>query len=211
VSERCELCGSQGCSRIAADETRRFLACGECDLVFVAREDCVGARDERARYELHRNTLDNDEYVRYLRGIADRIGAIPMAAPRVLDFGSGPHQVLAHILAERGVECSSYDPVFDVGADSLGATYDVVVVCEVLEHLRELKNELHRIGKLLNPGGCVVARTELYTAHTDFATWWYARDPTHVNFFRLTTMVRVADELNKAVFVTDGRNVTIFS
>ena len=37
----------------------------------------------------------------------------------------------------------------------------------------------------------------------------YARDITHINFVRHTTMLRVADMLNRGVVYTDGREVVL--
>ena len=102
-----------------------------------------------------------------------------------------------------------YDPLYGIGTDTQEQAYDVVVACEVLEHVRSAREEVLRISRILRPGGYVLVRTELYNMHTDFASWWYARDITHVNFFRLTSMLRVAELLNRGISYTDGTNTLI--
>ena len=205
----CPLCLSGRCSEHASDAARTYTVCLDCELVFVTEEHHVSEDEERARYELHDNSLDNDEYMNYLREFAGEMQRIPVAGPKVLDFGSGPARALEHILKEQQIECVSYDPMFGIGPEALDSTYDIVVVCETVEHLRKLRQEILLIKRLLNPGGHVMVRTELYNEGTDFETWWYAKDTTHVNFFRLTTMVRVGELLDRGMFYTNGRNVVI--
>jgi hypothetical protein len=53
-------------------------------------------------------------------------------------------------------------------------------------------------------------RTELYNNSTDFETWWYAKDPAHVNFFKMETMHAVAEKLCRNIIYTNGKNVVIF-
>ncbi len=205
----CPLCLSGRTNEQVSDGARRFFACQDCELVFVPEEHHVTLEQERARYELHDNSLDNDEYMNYLRDFADDFRRIPVSSPRILDFGSGPVQALEHVLRERGIECLSYDPLFDIGPDCLDSTYDIIALCEVVEHVRALRQQMLLLKRLLNPGGYLVIRTELYTGSTDFVSWWYAKDTTHINFFRLTTMIRVAELLERGMFYTDGRNVVV--
>ncbi|MBD3393900.1 MAG: methyltransferase domain-containing protein [Chitinivibrionales bacterium] len=205
----CVLCASPEVTPIASDGARRYMQCCGCGLVFVPREECPGPEEQRARYELHDNALDNDEYMSYLGEVAGELSRIPLEHPSVLDFGSGPQQALAHVLEEKGIACASYDPLYSIGADALDRMYDVVVACESVEHLHDLAGDIRRIKRLLNPGGHVLVRTELYNEHTDFETWWYAKDPTHINFFRLTTILRLAERLDKGLFYTDARSIAI--
>jgi hypothetical protein len=206
----CTLCGSDKCSLYAQSGARRFMRCNRCEIVFVPGQDWVSPGKERARYELHDNTPDSDTCKNYLQDFAKQLEHIPVFRPRVLDYGSGPHTVLAGILAEKSIPCASYDPLFDIGAETLNETYDIVVLCEVLEHIRQLRRELERIRALLNPGGYVAVRTELYDEHTDFESWWYAKDSTHIHFFRMTTLITVAEILNKGIYFTNARNVAVF-
>jgi methyltransferase family protein len=44
------------------------------------------------------------------------------------------------------------------------------------------------IARLLHAGGHLALTTSLVDDDTDFETWWYARDETHVSFYRPETM-----------------------
>jgi len=207
---KCRLCESETCNFVGTDGVRTFAQCSSCNLVFVPDEELVSVEDEKCRYAEHDNSAADAKYVEYITSFADEIGRVPIESPRVLDFGCGPAQVLEKVLAERHVPCESYDPLYGIGAKTIQSTYDVVAMCEVMEHLRDLQKELDLVKRLLNRPGYVVVRTELYTEHTDFESWWYARDITHINFFRLTTMLRIAEYLGKGMFFTNARNVMIF-
>jgi hypothetical protein len=206
----CRLCDSDKTSFVGTDGLRRFVQCPACHLVFVPVEDMVSAEDEKNRYALHDNSDANPKYVEYLNSFADELQRIPLQSPRVLDFGSGPATALAKVLADRGIACESFDPLYGIGETALTQTYEIIALCEVIEHLRDLRKEINLLKTLLAPGGYVLARTELYNELTDFESWWYAKDATHVNFFRLTTMVRIAEYLGKGIFFTNARNLVIF-
>ena len=207
---KCRLCESEACGFVGTDGKRTFVRCSSCHLVFVPAEDMVSVEDEKRRYAEHDNSAADANYIEYIGSFADEIGRVPVASPRVLDFGSGPAQVLEKVLGERGVACVSYDPLYGIGEGALDGAYDVVAICEVMEHVRDLKKELDIVKRLINHSGYAVVRTELYTEQTDFETWWYARDITHVNFFRLTTMLRIAEYLGRGMLYTNARNVVIF-
>ncbi len=174
----------------------------------------VSIDDERVRYGHHDNTRENAGYVRFLGEVAEVVGGIAPVSARILDFGSGENAVLAHLLRDQGHDCAAYDPLYGIGAEMLADSrwrsralpggaetregvetlpglprqYDVIVLCEVIEHLRDLRDELARIRACLAPGGRVVVRTQCYPSLAALPTWWYARDATHINFFAPATL-----------------------
>jgi SAM-dependent methyltransferase len=70
--------------------------------------------------------------------------------------------------------------------------YDLVILSEVIEHLREVREELARVHSLLAPEGKVLVRTRLYPATDALTNWWYARDKTHINFFSTKALAEAA-------------------
>jgi len=206
----CALCNSDSCKQYAHYNQRHFYKCSRCELVSIPENERMDFEKERARYALHDNTRENTDYRDYLNSFAAYLQKIPVAHPRILDFGSGPERVLENILSEKSIDCASYDPLFEIGSHALQRTYDIVVLCEVVEHMRDVGRELGRIRNLLNPHGYVLMRTELYDSHTDFESWWYAKDITHIHFFRLTTLLSVADILQKGITFTNAKNVAVF-
>jgi 2-polyprenyl-3-methyl-5-hydroxy-6-metoxy-1,4-benzoquinol methylase len=160
--------------------------------VFVPEAQWLSLEDERARYAHHDNSPSNEGYVRFLGEVAHVVCGLVEPGARVLDFGSGEQAVLTELLRARGQKCTAYDPLYDLGPDALGEQYDVIVVCEVIEHLRGLRAELIRLAGRLRPGGHLVVRTRCYPSLADLPAWWYARDPTHINFFAKPTLEHAA-------------------
>ena len=151
--------------------------------MFVPEEQWVSVAEERTRYGHHDNTAANAGYVRFLGEVADVVCGLTAPGAPVLDFGSGENQVLTDMLNGRGRRCRAYDPLYGLGGDALLEQYDAIVLCEVIEHLRDLRGELLRLGGCLRPGARVVVRTQCYPSLAEIPSWWYARDITHLNFF----------------------------
>jgi hypothetical protein len=179
--------------------------------VFVPEAGWLTVAAERARYAHHDNTAANAGYVQFLGEVADVVCGLVGPGARVLDFGSGEHAVLTGILTQRGRECTAYDPLYGIGAGALAARYDVIVLCEVIEHLRDLRVELERIGKCRGPDAVVVVRTRCYPSLAELPTWWYARDPTHVHFFTPRTLAHAARLCGLACRSTTTPDVFVWS
>jgi 2-polyprenyl-3-methyl-5-hydroxy-6-metoxy-1,4-benzoquinol methylase len=126
--------------------------------------------------------------VKFLGQVADAVARLAVDKARVLDFGSGERAVLAEILRQRGFDCLAYDPLYSTDRSALSDRYDVVVLCEVIEHLRDLRAEILSLKQCLGPGGRIVVRTQCYPSVADVTSWWYARDATHLNFFAERTL-----------------------
>jgi SAM-dependent methyltransferase len=148
--------------------------------------------DETLRY-LHHGTDPYDAGHRAF--LTERLGALlgrlePGA--RGLDYGSGPAATLAVMLAERGYVVERFDPCFAPNDQLLDATYDFVTCTEVVEHFHEPRRDLTTIARLLRPGSWLAVTTLVAADDTDFASWWYARDETHVSFYRRETFAWIA-------------------
>ena len=156
--------------------------------MFVPREFWLNADEERARYAHHDNSPANEGYVEYLRQVADAVARLAVDKARVLDFGSGEQAVLAEILRQRGFDCVAYDPLYRKGQAALRDRYNIVVLCEVIEHLHDLRAEILSLKRCLGPRGRIVVRTQCYPSVAEMTSWWYARDATHLNFFAERTL-----------------------
>jgi SAM-dependent methyltransferase len=184
----CKLCLASGCVPAGRNKHREFVHCQNCGLVLVPRDYWVSESEERARYAHHDNSPANEGYVKFLGQVADVVAELGPVSSRVLDFGSGENAVLADLLRQRGFACAAYDPVYGLGQAALRERYDIVVLCEVIEHLRDLRAEMLTLKACLGPGGRVVVRTQCYPSVAELPTWWYARDATHLNFFAPRTL-----------------------
>jgi SAM-dependent methyltransferase len=192
----CKLCLSDGCARVFAPKGRTFIHCPSCGLVFVPESEWLPPAAERARYDKHDNTPGNAGYLDLLSEVVTAARRLRQPPARVLDFGCGERAVLCTLLADAGYLATGYDPAYPDRA-TLDGTFDLVVLCEVIEHVRDLRAELVRIARHLAPDGRVLVRTRLYPSPDRMADWWYARDVTHINFFAEPTFAVVAKLLGK--------------
>lgn len=100
------------------------------------------------------------------------------------------------MLREAGHDMAVYDP-FYAPAQSVLATarhYDFITCTEVLEHVFDPAVLFDQFDRLLKPGGWLGLMTCFQTDDARFAGWHYRKDPTHVVFFRETTLRHVADQ-----------------
>lgn len=200
----CKLCESPKAFSLGSNGSREFIKCPDCDLVFVSPEAWLSPQDEKARYEHHENRADNPDYVRYLTGISHEIDRISILNPKILDFGSGKEYVLTRVLQSRGMNCAAYDPTYDLGLENLTSRFDIIILCETIEHLRDLGEELQLLRKLCKPEGYIFIRTRLVPRDCDILKWWYAIDTTHILFFNETTLGILASIMGRSVFYSDG-------
>lgn len=179
----CKLCLANDCVPIGRNKQREFVHCPHCDLVCVPPAYWLSVDDERERYGHHDNAPSNRGYVDFLTEVVDVVAEVAPPGARVLDFGAGENAVLTDLLRHRGWQSTAYDPLYGIGQRAFAERYDVVVMCEVIEHLHNLRAELVRLASCLAPSASVVVRTRCYPSLEAIPTWWYARDATHVNLF----------------------------
>jgi ubiquinone/menaquinone biosynthesis C-methylase UbiE len=96
------------------------------------------------------------------------------------------------MLGERGYSMDIYDPIFAPDEGVFDRSYDFVTCTEVVEHFAEPRREFDRLDRLVRPGGRVAIMTEVLAPGRDFETWRYARDPTHLCFYRSASIEWVA-------------------
>ncbi len=207
----CKVCGSGDIALYARNKKREFLRCSRCELVFVPEQFLLTTAQERTRYELHDNSIENKGYADFLEKIVTVIMERFPVEYTILDFGSGAGAVLGTLLHKKGYSCESYDPLFNIQCNDSTKTYDIIVICEVIEHLRLLQDDLAFINKRLKPNGTVIIRTQLYPDAAEFLKWWYIQDLTHINFFSPLTIDFVASQLNRTVSLTAERDIFLLS
>jgi len=201
---QCNLCKTKGAISLGANGKREFYRCLHCKLIFVSPESRLSAEDEKSRYANHDNGADNPEYRAYLTAVSHEIDRIPLKDPTILDFGCGKEYVLTRILRERGFSSFAYDPTYTIGLENLSRRFDVIILCETIEHLRNIDEELRLLRKLCKPEGYIFIRTRLAPHECDILKWWYAIDPTHIVFFGEETFSYMANILGASVFYSDG-------
>lgn len=194
----CRLCNSGHCKKFFSDERRSYYYCHQvCGLIFVPAEGHVTVEEEKKRYNLHKNSPTHEGYLRFLNELVSVVVGQTPVSGRILDYGSGPDAVLTGLLRKRGYDCTAYDPLYAIGTDALSKKYDAVILCEVVEHFRDMKEEIANINKVLTADAVVMIRTQLYPSVEDFGGWWYKNDITHINFFGSSTINTLAHMLGR--------------
>lgn len=164
---------------------------------------------ELAHYRTHRNDPADAGYRAFLSRLLDPLlTRLPPGAVG-LDYGSGPGPTLGVMLAEVGFQTALYDPFFAPDVEALLRSYDFITCTEVAEHFFEPGAEFQRLDALLLPGGWLGLMTEVLRDGRSFGDWWYARDPTHVCFYRPQTLEWIASRFGWRLEVPHP-NVALF-
>ena len=187
VHPSCPLCHASQSDWLCRAHQREYSSCGVCGLVHVHPQYRLTRAHELAHYQLHENDPEDAGYRRFLSRVSEPVLARVPTGALGLDYGSGPGPTLSVMLQEQGLRMRTYDPLFDPQPDALRQLYDFVTCTETAEHFFDPRGEFERLVRLLRPGGLLAVMTEILTPDRDLASWSYARDPTHVCFYRWET------------------------
>ncbi|OGV46348.1 MAG: hypothetical protein A2X46_18640 [Lentisphaerae bacterium GWF2_57_35] len=180
----CPLCGSRSAEPFHRDRKRDYFRCLSCDLVFVPLEQQVSPEQEKARYDLHRNTAFDPGYRAFLSRLFQPLETKLLPGARGLDFGCGPTPTLSLLFQEAGYRCDNYDLHYANDPAVLEQKYDFLTCSETLEHLVRPREEFERFLRLVKPGGWIGIMTQLREPEfTPFGDWFYKDDATHIGFF----------------------------
>lgn len=188
-----------------------YFECHVCELRFLNPDLRLKAAEEKSRYELHNNDVDDPGYKNFVEPVYQIVKAnLPIAA-RGLDFGAGAGPVLARRLEEGGFKVSLFDPYFWPDRKVLEFKYDFIVSCEVIEHLYNPSQEFQMLKSMLEPNGLLVLKTHFYSRDKNFETWYYRKDPTHVCFYTLNSMRWIANNLGFQSLQTHGDRIAVMN
>jgi 2-polyprenyl-3-methyl-5-hydroxy-6-metoxy-1,4-benzoquinol methylase len=164
--------------------------------------------EEKAEYDLHRNSPDDVGYRRFLSRTVEPLAARLAPASNGLDFGCGPGPTLSVMLEEAGHQVALYDPFYANDQSVFKRQYDFITATEVVEHLRRPGEELARLWACLAPGGFLAVMTKRVINRQAFARWHYKADRTHICFFSAQTFEWLAKQW-QAGLVFEGKDVAI--
>lgn len=185
---KCPLCQSKAKEYCRIDSDY-YHNCKNCSAIFLNSNCYLNKKEEKERYTLHENHINNKGYCTFLQPLTDVVKKEHPPEALGLDYGCGPEPVLAQLLAKAGYDkVNLYDPFFFKNTNSFNFTYDYIVCSEAMEHFHHPYQEFSRLYKLLNPKGNLICKTELMPPKSDFKKWWYKNDPTHVFFYNEQTL-----------------------
>jgi SAM-dependent methyltransferase len=213
VKNNIHLCPLCGCRRTAVfwqDRKRDFLQCRDCQLVFVPPEQHLSAREEKAEYDLHQNSPEDQEYRRFLSRLFDPISSKLPRESKGLDFGCGPGPALPAMFEEAGHQMAVYDPFYAPDPAVFDNKYDFITASEVVEHLHRPGKDLDRLWRILRPGGWLGIMTKMVVDREAFSRWHYKEDSTHICFFSGAVFDWLAEHWQtEAVFI--GNDVVLLN
>ena len=97
-------------------------------------------------------------------------------------YGIEPNRLAAMVAADRGITLISSAQEC---ANQLRQTFDVILLCDVIEHVAKPKDFLQTLGKSLKPGGWLVVSTgnsDSWLWRLTKARFWYCHFPEHISF-----------------------------
>ncbi|MEX1220762.1 MAG: class I SAM-dependent methyltransferase [Idiomarina sp.] len=189
------------------NEGREYWQCGHCEVIFVPAEFQLDAAAEKAVYDQHQNDPSDAGYRAFLsQTLTPLVERLPAGAEG-LDFGSGPGPTLSLMLEEAGFSCSNYDIYYANDPARLTRTYDFVTCTEVAEHLAQPQQVIEQLVGLLRPAGVLAIMTRSLETATDFATWGYRQDSTHITFYGNKAFAWIAQHWQLKVLFQDQRTV----
>ena len=189
-------------------DVREFYRCPSCFLVFVPPGAFLSRPEERAEYDKHQNSPEDQGYRRFLGRLFEPLSQRLPPGSRGLDFGSGPGPTLSLMFAEAGHHQAIYDPFYAPDPAPLSRRYDFITASEVVEHLHRPRRELDHLWSLLHPGGWLGLMTKRVLDPQAFARWHYKADPTHVCFFSVETFRWLAELWGAELWVV-GKDVVL--
>lgn len=205
----CPLCQGLRVFPYARVHARQYFGCERCGLVFLEPGKRLEPAAERKHYGTHENEPNDSRYRAFLSRLSVPLVERLRPGTEGLDYGSGPGPTLSVMLAEQGFRMAIYDPFFAPDLKTLDRTYDFVTCAETAEHFRAPAGEFDRLNRLLRPGGWLAVMTEMLRDDCVFENWHYARDPTHVCFYRPRAMEWLAGLYGWAAEFPH-RNVVLF-
>jgi cyclopropane fatty-acyl-phospholipid synthase-like methyltransferase len=198
----CPLCKSSDLRFFYKGEGREYHHCKICDLVSVADSFLVTSKEEKAKYDNHKNTPLDLGYCNFLDRLLIPLKKELKPSDKGLDFGSGPGPTLSKLMKDRGFDMDIYDIFYHDDRSVFENSYDFITSTEVFEHLKEPLFEIERLWSCLKSGGVLGVMTAFRVE--DFDNWYYKRDLTHIRFFTKKSFEWLAHHLGAKMILCDG-------
>lgn len=183
----CSLC-TCATRKFEAIQDREYVQCTGCKAILLSPEYYLSPQEEKFRYSLHNNDVNDAGYIEFVSPIIKKIREDFSPGSSGLDFGCGTGPVIASELKKEGFKIELYDPYFQPKKSVLKNKFDFIICCEVMEHFQEPLKEFHLLRSLLKPGAKLYCKTEIWNEAIEFKDWHYKNDLTHVIFYNRETL-----------------------
>jgi len=215
MEHRCVICDAVTEPLINEKKSALFHQCPICQLILRDKSDYYTPDEEKNRYSLHQNSIDDKGYRDYFLRFFEETQIIKSQTnipQKGLDYGSGPIPVLAYVAKQTyNIEMDCYDVFFSPQKVYTSKQYDFITCTEVIEHISKPLETFDLFREHLVDGGIVAMMTQLHNSDRDsFFSWFYIRDRSHVTFYSMKTMEYVAKKVGLKIEYTNHKNIVTF-
>ena len=203
---KCPLC-SQNAILFSTIHSKEYYRCGNCFVIFLSAEFYISREKEKLRYQLHNNNVNDKGYQAFVNPIVQAVLTHFSKASTGLDFGSGTAPVITKLLRDQNYNLTTYDLYFDNNKKALQKSYDFIVCCEVIEHLKKPFKTFQLLKSLLNPYGSLLCMTHIYNETINFENWYYKNDETHIIFYHKESLKWIKNTLGFSNVTVQNRLV----
>jgi SAM-dependent methyltransferase len=199
----CPLCQS----KLTLQLVDNFYDCTTCFAIVKDKYFYLSVQEEMEFYRLHNNDVEDIGYQQFTSPITQYVLDNFATQHKGLDFGSGTGPVITSMLAKNGFKyIQLYDPFFAKNDYALQEIYDFIFSCEVVEHFHHPLKEYNLLFGLLKEGGKLCIMTDCFVKpRSDFPSWYYKNDPTHVFIHRKETFDYIAKQFGAKIVKQEGR------
>jgi 2-polyprenyl-3-methyl-5-hydroxy-6-metoxy-1,4-benzoquinol methylase len=226
IDPACALCGSRERRVLRRDGAISLVRCEQCELCYITPRRTAAAllsevydasywRSSAARergYGDYRG--DETRYLRTFRLRLDRLAKRLPSGGRALEVGCAAGFSL-RVLAERGFEVFGIEPsaeICQISIERFGAqrihcgtlddcpfapaSFDLIVLWDVIEHLPDPLSALRKVRELLAPKGRIVIETqniEALAARVLGRRWTHFKHDEHLVHFSRATLRRALE------------------
>lgn len=204
----CKICKALIGKLTTLRNSRIFYHCDACGFISLDPKFLLSRDEEKARYDLHENSIDNSGYLKLLQDFV-KTAVKPYSVTSVLDYGSGPNPVLAKLLSEEHYDVDIYDPYYMPWDATKKSHYDLVVSTETFEHFQDPVKEFEFITSILKPRGYLAIMTSLACSYENFKAWRYKDDTTHIAFYSMQTFNKLAELFSMEIIYSNDKNMVV--
>jgi hypothetical protein len=207
MKQNCPLCSHEAI--LFYQNADNYFKCGNCNSIFVDTNARPDMTQEKERYELHSDDVEDKGYQNFVSPMTSAILRDYKQESRGLDFGAGIGPIISKVVQDAGYNIKQYDPFFHNYPELLKEKYDYVASCEVVEHFYYPHKEFGLLKSLLSQDAKLYIMTDLYDESIDFAKWYYKNDVTHVFFYTKESFEWIQKEFGFRSLEIEKRLVTL--
>lgn len=185
MNQKCILCDTFSPHYFSDAKERTYYSCPQCGLVFLGHTHYLSESEEIERYKLHTHDSFDQGHINFLKPalLCAYEALVDKKTCSLLDFGCGPFSQLKVMNTKRHIRIDEFDLNFKNDQKVFSNKYDLIVLTEVIEHLKNPLQVFNQLKVMLNPSSAILVQTSLWHEDIDFKNWHYIRDPTHIAFY----------------------------